>query len=82
MRKTTFTIRNYNEYGKRGLNTAIAKATITSTIVKILENSVKRYDNRIEDGFYDLLENIIAIIDNHKINQYEIGDDSEEENNY
>lgn len=82
MTKTMYTITNYNDYGNRGLNTAKAKATITNTIIKVLENANKGYDDRIEDGFCDLLENIVAMLDNHKINQYEIGDDGKHESDY
>ena len=80
MRKTTYIVKN-NEYGSKGLNTAMAKAKITTTIIQSLEKTQTGYDNMIENDFCNLLENIVAMLDNYKIRQYEIGD-SREENDY
>lgn len=80
MRKTTYIVKN-NEYGYKGINTARAKAKITSTVIQELEKTQKGYDSVIENDFCNLLENIVAMLDNYKIRQYEIGD-SREENEY
>ena len=80
MRKTTYIVKN-NEYGYKGINTAKANAKITTTIVQALDKTHTRYDNMLENNFCNLLENIVAMLDNYRINQYEIGD-SKQENDY
>ena len=71
MRKTTYVVHNDDIYNNIGTNTALSIARITTAIGKELARNEHGYDSHIESDYRRLLEDIIALLSNYNINQFE-----------